>query len=68
MMKLAGDNYFERRADEERAASERAVDRRAAQAHRDLSEEYRKRARLSRMFDEDEAPTGVLSKGFQIIP
>ena len=67
-MKLAEGNYFERRAEEERAASERAADTRAAQAHRDLSEQYRKRARVSQVFVVDEAQAGILAKGFQIIP
>jgi hypothetical protein len=64
----ASDDYFERRAEEERAASERAVDKRAAQAHRDLAEEYRKRAGLTRILVVDEPGEGILDKGFHIIP
>jgi hypothetical protein len=61
-------DYFERRAEEERAASERAIDKRAAQAHRDLAKEYRKRAGGSRISAVDEPGQGILNKGFQIIP
>jgi hypothetical protein len=62
------DDYFERRAEEERAASERANDKRAAQAHRELAEEYRKRAGESRIFAVDEPGQAILNKGFHIIP
>ena len=68
MEQPTADDYFERRADEERSASERAIDERAAQAHRDLAEEYRKRAAAMRILPVDEPGPGILNKGFQIIP
>jgi hypothetical protein len=62
------DDYFQRRAEEERAASERAIDKRAAQAHRELAEEYRKRAGAGRISTIEEPARGIVAKGFQIIP
>jgi hypothetical protein len=64
-------DYFERRADEERAAAEKAGDERAAQSHRELAKHYHNIARGS-----EEAPgrdaevpsPGILPREFRIVP
>jgi len=64
-------DYFERRAEEERIAAEKTTDERAAQSHRQLSEYYRAMASGSTGAATD-APElsddGILSKDFQILP
>jgi hypothetical protein len=64
-------DYFERRADEERAAADQAADERAAQSHRELSERYRDVANGSEPVpgDDAEAPDpGILPRDFRIVP
>jgi hypothetical protein len=62
--------YFQRRAEEERAAADRAGDERAAKSHRALAKRYQRKA------DGDESPGGGAEPGksagvgheFRIIP
>jgi hypothetical protein len=64
-------DYFQRRADEERAAADQAADERAAKSHRELSEHYRNVASGSEQVprDEDEAADpGILPRDFRIVP
>jgi hypothetical protein len=62
------DDYYRRRAEEERMASERATDERAARSHRGLAEEYRKRATNVGTGVPEEPRGGTLAKEFQIVP
>jgi hypothetical protein len=64
-------DYFERRAEEERAAAEQAGDERAAQSHRELSDHYRNIASGSEQpprDDGDPSNDGIASKNFRIFP
>jgi len=62
------EDYFERRAEEERAASECATDERAAQSHRELAKRYRSRARHGEPALADEPLTrGILSRKLRIV-
>jgi hypothetical protein len=64
-------DYFQRRAEEERAAAAQAVDERAAHSHRELAEHY---ARLAGdesdnpVDAESEQPSGTLPREFRILP
>jgi hypothetical protein len=64
-------DYFQRRAEEERAAAEKAADERAAHSHRELAEEYEKRANgqgeLLADGDQEQEP-GTLAMNFRILP
>jgi hypothetical protein len=64
-------DYFQRRAEEERAAAEKAADARAAHSHRELAEEYERRAsgegELLAEEGTEEEP-GTLAKDFRILP
>jgi hypothetical protein len=72
MQELESQDYFHRRAEEERAAAEHAADERAAQTHRELAQEYEKRAHCdgNGAVFEDEQPQdpGTLHKEFRILP
>jgi hypothetical protein len=63
-------DYFQRRAEEERAAAEKAADERAAHSHRELAEEYERRASGAGelLADEDQEQDGTLAKDFRILP
>jgi hypothetical protein len=63
-------HYFERRAEEERAAALRATNERAAQVHRELAEHYGELATGGEQIanDESAAEAGILPKDFQIVP
>jgi hypothetical protein len=64
-------DYFERRAEEERAAAEHAGDERAAQSHRELSDHYRNIASGSErppMDDGDRSDDGTVPNNFRIVP
>jgi hypothetical protein len=70
-MEKAEIDYFERRAEEERAAAQDAADERAAQSHRELAEEYLKRASGEREETAPEEETnelGTLGREFRIVP
>ena len=64
-------DYFQRRAEEEREAAEKAADERAATSHRELADHY---ARLAgdesdkRADQDDLTPPGTLPKEFRILP
>jgi len=63
--------YFRRRAKQEQVAAETATDERAARPHRELAEEYRKRASGKEAPDGEEPETvgsGILSSDFHILP
>jgi hypothetical protein len=66
------DDYFQRRAEEEREAAEQAADERAAQSHRELAEHYEKLARKQgrEAADIEEVPQlwGSLPREFRILP
>jgi hypothetical protein len=63
-------HYFERRAEEERDAARRATNERAARSHRELAEQYLKRASGAEQFldNDPDVDAGILSKDFQIVP
>lgn len=64
-------DYFQRRAEEEREAAEQATDERAAHSHRELAEHYQRlsgdeRQRVSE--PEEPQSRGILPKEFRILP
>jgi len=62
------EDYFERRAEEERAASERATNACAARSHRELAERYRTRARQGGPpLVSEPLKGGTLSRKFRIV-
>jgi hypothetical protein len=62
--------YFERRAEEERAAAGRSTDERAAQAHRELADHYRKLAEGGQQptADDGDGEPGAVWNEFHIVP
>ena len=66
------DNYFQRRAEEEREAAEQAADERAAVSHRELAGHYEKLAREEGRgaagVEEVPQASGVLPREFRILP
>jgi hypothetical protein len=65
MKQPPANDYFKQRAEEERAASERATDERAARPHRELADEYLKRAAM-RQVPPEEPVVGTMFKEFRI--
>ncbi|MFL6755403.1 MAG: hypothetical protein ACJ8FI_11065 [Sphingomicrobium sp.] len=64
-------DYYRRRAEEERAAAEHANDERAAQSHRELSDQYEKLATSDDRpsgDDQQRDEPGIASKEFRIVP
>jgi hypothetical protein len=63
-------DYFQRRAEEERAAADRAADERAAQMHRELAKEYARLAQGEAHMEQgkERALPGILAKEFRILP
>jgi hypothetical protein len=63
-------DYFERRAEEERAAAARATNERAAQSHRELAMHYRGLANGFKLpgSDGSDGDGAILSKDFRIVP
>lgn len=63
-------DYFQRRAEEERAAAEKAADERAAHSHRELAEEYEKLANGEGglLAGEDQEDPATLARDFRILP
>lgn len=71
MTRPAPNDYFERRAEEERLAADKAADARAAQSHRELSDRYRNIACGSEQLPIDDAvpsDDGILPQDFRIVP
>jgi hypothetical protein len=71
MQKPAPTDYFQRRAEEERAAADSAADKRAAESHLSLAARYDAKAKGSpvrelKVDDTDEG--GILPKEFRILP
>lgn len=68
MNRSHSEDYFERRAEEERAACKSATNVRAAKSHRELAKLYRKRA-LDRgsAGDGQAKPAGIQSTNFWIV-
>ena len=64
-------DYFSRRAEEERAAADNASDERAAQSHRSLAARYDAKARGSpvhELKDDGDEEEGTLPKDCRILP
>ena len=64
-------DYFQRRAEEEREAAEQAADERAATSHRELADHYARLAEdeSDKRADRDETQSsGTLPKEFRILP
>jgi hypothetical protein len=70
MHQMHPSHYFERRAEEERAAAQRATNERAAQSHRELADRYHDLATgAEQPLSEDGAgDAGILWKDFRIVP
>ena len=63
--------YYQRRAEEERAAAERAGDERAAKSHRELAERFddlANGAAAEQAGGEPSQRTGILPPEFRILP
>jgi hypothetical protein len=63
--------YFLRRARQEQVAADSAVDERAARPHRELAQQYRKRAsgaETPRREDSQTVGSAILSSDFHILP
>jgi hypothetical protein len=63
-------DYFQRRAEQELAASEEATDARAAKSHRELAEHFLGLANGGTAAADEAAPldSGTLPKDFLIVP
>ncbi len=62
--------YFERRAEEERAAADGAADERAEQSHRELANRYEKASKGEEPSSDTEETeeSGTVHEDFRIIP
>jgi len=70
-MTEASQDYFEKRASEERKAADNADDRRAADSHRELARRYKKLAdngEARRRVEDETGDAAVLARGFKILP
>lgn len=64
-------DYFQRRAEEEREAAEQAADERAANSHRELADHYVRLAEdesVKRPDRDEQHASGTLPKEFRILP
>ena len=70
MSKSEPQEYYKRRAKEERIAAERASDERAAQSHRELLDQYERLAdgEAPARAADDREKSGSVSKEFRILP